>query len=153
MSIWCSWESVGWDDWAERPGFVRGEVRTFAEGFSNHHPDSTGSHELPANVGVDHIAPWCVPGHNEGEPDNHVDYRCTGCGERHDYPDAGRWLRLGIYARDALSWWTDDGEDKPKHTGPVAQRVVMDEAAVRALRDDLTKWLELPKVQPIEEPT
>jgi len=80
VSIWCSSPAIGQaaND-APRPGVVL----TYADGFSNHYPDMTGSHEWPASVEIAEIAPWCVPGHEE----------CDECDEH-----AGPWLRLSMWA-------------------------------------------------------
>lgn len=143
MSIWCSWPSVGHDPW-EITGPPRGgEVRTYADGFSNHHPDATGSHELPAHVGICAIAPWCVPGHDEDGNDG----RCAGCGERHDHPEVGEWVRLTVAAPTALSWW--HAKDERPRREPMYAAVVMDEAAARQLAADLLAWADEPKVRPI----
>lgn len=148
VSIWCSWEDIGWnpggryhyDDGrvVNEPGrFDRGRALSYAQGFSNHHPDETGEHEAPATIGVAHIAPWCVPGHFE-------DCDCGG----HDYPECGEWLRLSVDAPGALSWWTKPGEDKPRRE-PVHADVLLDEQAARALAADLLKWADMPKVRPV----
>lgn len=50
-----------------------------------------------------------------------------------DWPQVGPWLRLSLYRDEQHS-------------------VVMDETAVRALRDDLNLWLECPKVHPVSPP-
>lgn len=139
MSIWCSWPNVGHEEHAEEP-LRGGEVRTFADGFSNHHPDLTGENELPAAVGLCHIAPWCVPGHDED---------CARCKTSHDHPEVGEWVRLTVSAEDTLSWWgaNEDGE-RPRHVGPQSMSVVMDEAAARQLAADLLEWANMPKVRP-----
>lgn len=136
MSIWCSWPDVGHDPHPDEP--IRGgEVRTYAQGFSNHYPDTNGTHELPASVGIASIPPWCVPGRED-------------LGE--DESDAiAPWLRLGLYAEDSLTWWpSEPGGTKPRSDGPICAEVVIDEAAVRQLCDDLTAWLDRPKAHPIE---
>lgn len=127
MSIWSSWTEVGYDLlWSKRPKKVRGQVRAYRNGFSNHYPDSTDG---PATVGIASIPTWCVPGRDE-----------------EDYDKAGPWLRLSVDSPYAMTWWTRDG-DQPTPE-PVHACVVMDEAAVRALRDDLEAWLAMPKVRP-----
>lgn len=142
MSIWCSWPPIGHDPYDD-PDAPGGEVRTYAAGFSNHHPDASGTHELPAHISLAHIAPWCVPGHDQDAPG----YRCTGCSYAHDGWDVGPWLRLGLYADDSLEF----ARDRQHHTGPIATTVVLDYRAARALRDQLNDWLARPKVNPREE--
>lgn len=124
MSIWCSWEDIGYDTFTgER---VRGEVRSYASGFSNHYPTTDGTYEQPANVGLAHIPVWCVPGHRE-EMDETV----------------GPWVRLDVWTAEH----SFDGGGKP--TGKYdAASVVMDEAAARALAADLLSWADSPKAQP-----
>ena len=123
MSIWSSWPTIGYGD-PDEP--ERGEVRSYAEGWSNHYPDDKV--ELPASAGVAHVAPWCVPGW-----DDHTGDDCS----------VGPWLRLDIDTAEHS--FPAGGEPTGKR---VNAAVVMDEAAVRALRDDLTEWLEAKKVRP-----
>ena len=132
MSIWCSWPHIGSDRGDAAP--ERGNVLTYAEGFSNHYPDLTGTHERPAAVALAHIPQWCVPGHEE-----------TG-----DYAICGPWLRLEVAGWQALNFWAKDALGKPL-TEDVGATVVLDEEAVRSLRDDLTAWLDRPKARPMED--
>ena len=140
MSIWCSWPHVGTDpnDWREMNGTPvpktaeRGNVISFAEGFGNHYPDLSGTHERPAAVALAHIPEWCVPGHSESD----------------DEDINGPWLRLEVAAPETLNFWEKDDDGNPKVESEGAT-VVMDEAAVRALRDDLSEWLDRPKVHPL----
>lgn len=125
MSIWASWLTIGHDD-HESAG---GVVLTYASGFSNHYPDTTASHELPASVDLAHIPPWCVPGHGDHECDAHV----------------GDWLRLSVHAPRAFDFWGPNGQRR--NAGPVNADVVLDEAAARVLRDQLDEWLALPKLR------
>ncbi|MGC4151514.1 MAG: hypothetical protein QM628_00350 [Propionicimonas sp.] len=141
MSIWCSWPTIGWEDEDQRfgaivineggerepvPHWQGGEVRSYADGWSNHYPDGTA--ERPASVDLASIPSWCVPGHSDELTD-----------------DYGRWLRLGIDSPLAVTYWrkTEDGQPQPD---PHWVAVVMDAEAVRALRDQLTEWLDAPKV-------
>jgi hypothetical protein len=141
MSIWCSWPHIGTEsgDWYEvLPGGERGPkvvhlaergvVVAYASGFSNHHPDYG---DPPATVTVAHIAPWCVPGHDEREVDE---------------PECGPWLRLDIDSPNAVTWWTKDGE-KPT-AEPIHGSVVLDEAAARSLAADLLEWADRPHLTP-----
>lgn len=144
MSIWCSWPIVGHEDWLDEHGPRGGQVLTYAEGFSNHHPDLGGEYERPAHVGIATIAPWCIPGHDQ-DGDN---YACTGCGEIHDHPDVGSWVRLTMFGERALSWWGADG--KPTEA-PIHASVVLDESAARRLAADLLEWADLHLLKPIEE--
>lgn len=142
MSIWCGYPPIGWEPesdqstdgrrWRKVPGhFERGEVRAYAEGWSNHYP--TADVEAPAAVDIAHIPTWCVPGHGDDEGVTDVPF--------------GPWLRLNVYSPDALTWWVKDEAGNPT-PAPVNGAVVLDEDAVRALRDDLTGWLNQPKVRP-----
>lgn len=121
MSIWCSWPTVGHDD--ESDG---GNVRSYATGWSNHFP--TDDFERESSMDLATIAPWCVPGHHDSD------------GEQ---GEVGPWLRLGM-----VTWRHDFHNPKRRPTKQLDAAVVMDEAAVRLLRDQLTTWLELPKLHP-----
>lgn len=124
MSIWCSWESVGHDDFPDRTEPRGGDVRSYASGWSNHYP--THDVELPAHVGLAHIPTWCVPGHRDEENDD-------------DFP-LGPWVRLDVV--------THDYENGKAAGGPWAHSVVMDEGAARQLAADLIQWADSPKAQP-----
>lgn len=165
MSIWCSWPHIGTDPTvmygvgdglfeveigggargrtpvAQRP--ERGNVLSYAEGFSNHYPDLTGSHERPAVIALAHLAPWCVPGHRE----------CDDCFHSEEH-EAGPWLRLEVAAPETLSFWTKAEDGGPEVT-PEGATVLLDEEAARSLRDDLTTWLDRRKARPtaVEEVT
>lgn len=156
MSIWCSWPHIGTDPTVmydagdgifevdlgdgeqargrepveQRP--ERGNVLSYAEGWSNHYPDLTGEAERPAVIALASMPEWCVP----------------GCDESGDYEITGPWLRLDVAAPETLSFWTKDGE-RPTVENRGAL-VVLDEEAVRSLRDDLTDWLDRPKAYPKE---
>ena len=147
MSIWCSWPAIGHDPHDEEP-LRGGEVRTYATGWSNHFPTADGEAELPASIDLADIAPWCVPGHEQDA----ANYRCTGCGAEHDHPECGPWLRLGLYAEQSRTWHgslDSHGVFAPiVSTATMHATVVLDEDAARALRDDLTAWLDRPKVRP-----
>jgi hypothetical protein len=159
MSIWCSGEHIGTDPTVmyeagdglyevdlgdgkaargrepveQKP--ERGNVISYANGFSNHYPDLTGTHERPACIGLATIPEWCVPGHDESG----------------NYDLLGPWLRLEVAAPETLNFWikTDDGEPVVESEGAT---VLLDEEAVRSLRDDLSRWLERPKAQPVTKP-
>lgn len=169
MSIWCSLSHIGTDttvmyEVAEgiyevdltkdgsgadgrtpvEPVAERGKVLSYAEGFSNHYPDDTGTHETPASINLAYVAPWCVPGHDQ-DGDS---FSCTGCGRQHeDVADVGDRVRLDVDAPQALSFWREDGEDGPV-VKPAHVSVVLDEEAARQLRDDLDAWLKAKKVRP-----
>lgn len=128
MSIWCSWPSIGHNDDGDPK---RGEVLSYAEGWSNHFPTLDGSAELPASVDLAHVAPWCVPGHDE-------------CGSCDQAEHVGPWLRLTVFAEQALSFWTD-----PPTASTVHASVSMDRAAVEALVSDLTAWLAYEHVEAV----
>lgn len=125
MSIWCSWPGIGRSTPEATRG--RGDVLSYAEGFSNHFPRTDGAVELPAAVDVADIAPWCVPGHDE----------CGSCDGGH----VGPWLRLSISAEVSRSYW-----EKPPARRSFHESVVMDRDAVEALAADLTRWLALDHV-------
>jgi hypothetical protein len=148
MSIWCSDATTGFDDGAEpgTPQPVGGQVRSYADGFSNHHPN-TATHEKPASVSLASIAPWCVPGHTGRRMDG---FRCSGCDAQHDYPECGPWVRLDLYSPNALTWWNPDDLPNPQ-PAPIHASVVLDEAAARALAANLVAWADRPKVHPVKE--
>ncbi len=131
MSIWCSWTAIGFD--RQSDGHRRGDVRTYADGFSNHYPDQTGSHELEAGLGIDHAAPWCVPGHDE----------CSDCDD-----EVGHYLRLSMWDDGSLYW---SAKESPARREPRYMAVVMDVEAARALRDDLDEWLAKAHIEPLED--
>lgn len=146
MSIWCSWQHIGTDptvmydagdgiyevdlgDGKQAKGRQPvkqvpegGNVLSYAEGFSNHFPDLSGTHERPAVIAVSSIPAWCVPGHSE------------------ETDDLGQWLRLEVAAPETLNFWAkdDDGEPAVEEQGAT---VVLDRAAVETLRDQLNDWL------------
>lgn len=107
-------------------------VRAYAAGFSNHYPSDD---DPPATIVLAHIDSWCVPGVDE---------------DAVDWPQVGAWLRLDIDSPDALTWWTKDADGQPTPE-PVHASVVLDVDAARALRDDLTRWLECEHLHPAEE--
>jgi hypothetical protein len=123
MSIWCSTVAVGFDrcmTWPKRP--TGGTVRKYADGWSNHYPDSEV--EGPAVIDLATIPAWCVPGHEE-------DF---------SYRKVGPWLRMGVFG-EGVNHWT-------KKTEYADATVVLNESAVRALRDHLDEWLTQPKARP-----
>jgi hypothetical protein len=153
MSIWCSWEHIGTDPtvmYEVSPGIrevkldgktargrraveqkaERGNVLSYAEGFSNHYPNLAGTHERPAVIALAHMPEWCVPGHDDTD----------------DYDITGPWLRVEVAAPETLSFWGAGDEPEVKSEGAT---VLLDEEAVRSLRDDLTRWLDRPKVYPL----
>lgn len=156
MSIWCSGAHIGTDptvmysagdglyevdlDGTRSRGRTavaqtaeRGNVVSFADGFSNHYPNLTGTHERPAALAIATIPHWCVPGVEEGD---------------FDYDAAGPWLRLEVTAPETLNFWEKDEAGNPKIEQEGAT-VILDEEAARSLRDDLTAWLDRPKAQPL----
>lgn len=139
MSIWCTWEHIGTDPRAWRDADTdeaipkhaeRGNVLSYAAGFSNHYPDLTGEHERPATVAIASIPVWCVPGHDEENDD-----------------ELGPWLRLEVAAPETLNHWVKDVDGKPQ-IEPEGASVVLDEEAARSLRDDLSAWLGRAKAMP-----
>lgn len=141
MSIWASWERIGWEPECEvldddgvhvEPGrFERGVVRAYRDGFSNAYPDGT---DAGATVDVASIPAWCVPGCEDADGDDRCD-------------DMGPWLRLWVDSPGARSWSGADPRFRPI-CRPLWAAVVLDEAAVGALRDDLSAWLARGKVHP-----
>lgn len=127
MSIWCSQQTIGHDEFEDGPGVVL----TYALGFSNHYPDTSGECELPASIDLATIPRWCVPGHYDDYEEDEV----------------GPWLRLSVHAPRAFDWY-GPAEDRKRNAGPIDADVVLDEEAARALRDQLTEWLDAPKVRP-----
>jgi hypothetical protein len=154
MSIWCSGEHIGTDPtvmYEEGDGIYqvdigtdddrfqgrtpveqraeRGNVLSYANGFSNHYPDLTGEAERPAVIALATMPHWCVPGVEEGA---------------YDYDSAGPWLRMEVAAPEVVSFWSaDKGEVSSE-----GATVLLDEEAVQSLRDDLTAWLDRPKARP-----
>lgn len=135
MSIWGSHGDIGWD--YDENKFDGGEVRAYANGWSNHYPSADV--EAPASIGLADIPAYCVPGHDQsGE-----NFTCSGCGEYHDaYPERGEWVRLDIDSLGALSW--------PE---PIHASVVLDEQAARSLADALIAWAIRPVVRATTPPT
>lgn len=138
MSIWASYGSIGWEPesqqssdgvhWHTVPGHMdRGTVIAYRQGWSNHYPDG----DPGATVGVASIPAWCVPGHKDADESDECD-------------DVGPWLRLDIDSPDAKAY----GAGGREQLAPVHGSAVLDEAAVRALRDGLTAWLDRGKVYP-----
>ena len=128
MSIWGSGIDCGEDDDDERDG----SVLNYISGFSNHYPNTPhgmeGRRETTACVGTASIPPWCVPGFfDRDDLDN---------GEA-----AGQWLRLDV-VHNPVSIWSGEFEVGEQDV----TSVVMREDAVRKLRDSLTEWLEIPKL-------
>lgn len=121
MSIWSTWVAAGHDDSGLHAPI--GDVRSYATGWSNHYPDTVV--EQPSCVMVGVIPQWCVPGHQD-------DAMCDAVGE---------WLLL-----TAVGW----RHDFASPAAPPAEResvsVSMNADAVRALRDQLTAWLDGPRV-------
>jgi hypothetical protein len=138
VSIWCSWEDIGYDDEGESgwQNTGRGEVRSYATGWSNHYPTTDGQVERPASVGVAHAPQWCVPGH----------YDATADGDYGDGAPVGGWLRLDMVT------WTHNWKTPEQVTGPPeCHSVVLDEQAARSLAADLLAWADHEKVHPTKE--
>jgi hypothetical protein len=133
VSIWCSQEEIGYDWWRPRGRPRGGQVRSYANGWSNHYPTTNGRVERRATVDLAAMSPWCVPGHRDSNGMLDGAFAC------------GPWLRLGITTKE------HDHKAPHKVLGEVDASVVMDEGAVRALRDQLTEWLDRPKVYPVKE--
>lgn len=138
MSIWCSLPVIGFDSSNELDEPIpsnnidepsetpepTNQVRSYATGWSNHYPSTDGSAEREASLNLAYIPAWCAGGDDD------------------DYRSVGQWLRLGLRSHT---------HNFMAPTEVVARSelvVVMDEGAVRALVDNLTAWLERPKVTP-----
>lgn len=132
MSIWISTTHVGHDP---DDGLRGGEVRSYADGWSNHYPTTDGEAEQPAFLSLAVIPSWCVPGYE---------------GDEEDALPLGPWLRLDLDAPAALTWWTGVGE-APK-PAPIHASAVLDRAAVVQLVGDLTEWLTNAPPEPSEAP-
>lgn len=125
MSIWCSMPSIGHDDYEDES---LGDVRSYATGWSNHYPTTDGDVERPASIDLAYLPPYCVPG-------------------RRDDPwaddEVGPWLRLGV------SGWKHNYFKPEEVLGEEDIQVVLDVAAVQALADQLTEWLDRTVVYPV----
>ncbi len=121
MSIWSPFAEIGFPwIWRESKRPVRGTVRGYAEGWSNHFP--TADVEGPGCIMLASIPVWCVPGHHDDEDDR-----------------VGEWVRIHVHAT---------GHDHWQHEDYVADAtVVLNPAAARALRDELDGWLARPKAR------
>lgn len=122
MSIWCSLPTIGFDD-ADEPEAPVGQVRSYANGWSNHYPSCGGTVEREAALDLAYIPSWCAGGHEDDE-------------------SVGPWLRLGLRSS------VHNFEAPAEVLGSAQADVVLDEDAVRALVGELTAWLERPKVAP-----
>lgn len=112
-----------WQTWDVAGGDGPGDVRSYATGWSNHFPDDQV--EQPSSVMLGTIPSWCVPGHED------------------EYSDAlGEWLQLTV-----IGWKHDFHNPGTKPTEREVASVSMDQLAVKALRDELTRWLDTPKVK------
>lgn len=126
MSIWCSWEDIGFEDWPDAPKRPNGgQVRSYATGWSNHYPTKDDTVERKASVHLASMPVWCVPGHEEKYDERY-----------------GPWLRLGLES------WEHDYSKPESVKGRQDATVVMDEKAVRALVEQLQRWLDHPKAKP-----
>ena len=131
MSIWCNRPEIGYDTfpggylkWREWPNVGRGEVWSYANGWSNHYPTTDGTVERPAAVNISNVPIWCVPGHAD------------------DYSDAvGTWVRLDV------TFWDGYGDNAE---GPWTRCVLLDEQAARSLATDLLAWADEDHVTPKE---
>lgn len=123
MSIWCSNSVIGHDPHDDEP-VEQVQVRSYANGWSNHYPTTDGTVERDASIDTSFIPAWCAGGEDD------------------DYESVGPWLRLGVKS------WRHDWREPTELVGPETADVVMDESAVRTLVDQLNEWLARPKVAP-----
>ena len=134
MSIYGNAEAVvGYDFETSEFSDEQGKVRTYPDGFSNAYPERSDVIFNPAAICFTSICSWCVPGHQGGA----------------DFETTGPWLRLEVDAPESPDYWSGGGE-KPS-TEDLHVMVLLDEQAVRSMRDQLTRWLDSPKVYPIED--
>lgn len=125
MSIWVSHDDIGFDSWRDYKGKPKGgQVRSYATGWSNHYPTTSGHVERRAAIDLAHIPAWCAGGDDD------------------DFTSVGRWLRLSVDS------WQHNYHKPTEVIGKETATVVMDEDAVRALVAQLTEWLDTPKVSP-----
>lgn len=126
VSIWADLEHIGTDERIHGyPPHNRGVVLSYAEGFSNHYPETGGSFEQPSAVVLSSIPAWCVPGHTGSE----------------DFGVSGPWLRLDV-----------NTAEHDEHGQPTGARkhvsVVIDVEAARSLAQDLLEWADSRHVYP-----
>lgn len=126
MSIWVSRPGIGFDELEDAPA---GQVRSYANGWSNHYPTTDGTVEREASVDTAHVPAWCVPGHEDN----------------FDGETVGGWLRLTVRTTEHDFW-------SPRRVvGDQVASVVIDEDAARALVADLRDWLDTPKAREFPE--
>jgi hypothetical protein len=118
MSIWCSLPVIGFDEFDDPVG----QVRSYANGWSNHYPTTDGVVERDATINLAYIPAWCA-----GGPDD-------------DFESVGPWVRLGVRS------YLHDMSAPTETARKVEAVVVMDEDAVRVLVGELNQWLDRPKV-------
>lgn len=126
MSIWCSGSVIGHDVDADAEGEQRGEVWSYATGWSNHYPDRKV--EQPSTICVATIPVWCVPGHWDEE----------------EFETVGEWLRLDVHT--AEHDYKSGGQPTSRYN---FESVVLDEEAARSLAADLLAWADRPKAKAI----
>lgn len=121
MSIYGSTFSAGDPVDPESVGVV-----LIRDGGTNHWP--TPEINRIGSVDGAWIPSWCVPGHQDEDDEPGYEgpgpwYRLSGCSWRH------------VDGFDGFRLWSD-------------QEYLLDEDAAKALRDDLTRWLDAPKTRP-----
>src|SRR5262245_27104126 len=89
MSIWASHDPIGTEVRSDRARDFRGDVLSFATGWSSHYPSTGGDVEQPAPVRLAIMPRWCVPGHEDEE----------------DFESTGPWVRV-----DLEGWRYIDGQ-------------------------------------------
>lgn len=127
MSIYGTTFDVGDpDDPDDDPGVV-----LIRDGGTNHWPSPERNRRGSLDGAA--IPSWCVPGHPNalGAP---------------GYEEPGGWYRLGACSVKTVPEFPDE---PPKFWRD--QEYLLDEDAARALRDDLTRWIDLPKTRPVAE--
>ena len=123
MSIWSSRTDIGAYDLPGEEDKPPGEVRSYAEGWSNHYP--TDDVEKPAFVGTASIPPWCVPGHFDDPASEDM--------------ATGPWLRLHV------ATWNEDYGMPMIANGAT---VILDVEAARSLAAELLSWAEERHIEP-----
>ncbi len=129
MSIWCSYENIGWDEYSDDPTRPNGgEVRSYASGWSNHYPTTDGQVEQPASIGLATVPPWCVPGQDE---------------DMDDWDRTGPWIRLHVLSQE---------HEAGVATGERSySAVVLDVDAARTLGQQLLDWANSEHVEPVAD--
>ena len=126
MSIWASTTTAGHDPDGLHP-MRGGQVRSYADGWSNHYPTTNGDVEQPAGIHLAIIPSFCVPGHADEDEE--------------DEP-TGPWLRLDVDTREH-----DRNDGMPTGRRRFAS-VILDPPAAQQLAADLAEWAAQDHTEP-----